>query len=166
MEVMKIENIRKISKNKKTLEKELKVKIFIKGRNIEFSGKEIDEFVAEKVLEALNLGFSVPVALMLKDEQIMFETLNIRSLSNKDPKIVRGRVIGTKRKTLDTIEQLSDCKIVLHENTVGIIANAEDMQYVLQALTSLIKGAKQSNIYKYLEKINTKFREPLKLVKE
>ncbi len=152
MRTILTENPRKIKKNKELLEKSLKVEIEIKGKKAEISGKELNEYVAERVLEAINLGFKIPDALLLTDEEFMFETINIKDLSKKNPRRIRGRIIGTKRKTMDTLEELTNCKLVLKDNTVGIIGNAEDIESAMQALNSLIKGSKQSNVYKYLEK--------------
>ena len=61
-----IEGIRKIMDNKKVLEKELGVKITNKGKNVFLDGEGDKEFIALKVLEALNLGFSLDTALLLK----------------------------------------------------------------------------------------------------
>ena len=146
----------KIRKNKKMLEEKLNIKIDIKKDRIELSGGELDEFVAEKVFEALELGFSINSALLLVDEEYMFETINIKDLSRKNPQVIRGRIIGTHGKTIDNLEELSDCKIVLKNNTAGIIGRAEDIERAMQALTSLIKGSKQSNVYHYLERLRKK----------
>jgi len=152
MERIYVKNIRKIIKNKKEIQDKLNVKLDIKKNYVEISGKKIDEYIATKIFEAIDLGFSVPQALILTDENYMFEKINIKELSHKNPRVVRGRIIGTHRKTLDTIEKISNCKLVLHDNILGIIGNTEDMHSTIQAVYSLIRGSKQSNVYKYLEK--------------
>ena len=143
--------IGKIKRNKIMLEKELSVKISFKGKKIMISGAEIREYVAEKVIEAIDMGFSLSSALLLKNENYVFEKLPIKSITRrKNLKEVRGRIVGSKGRTKRTMENLSDCQIVMHDNDVGIIGNAEDIHEAVTALTSLIKGSRQSNVYKFL----------------
>ena len=56
MERMFLENIGRVKKVKSKLEKELGVKISI-GKEVLISGKEENEFLAEKILEAISFGF-------------------------------------------------------------------------------------------------------------
>lgn len=156
MEHLIIRSVRKILANKAELEKKLKVKIELKGKNLIFDGDEVDEFVAEKVIDAMDLGFSLRVALFLLDEDYMFEKVRIKELSKKNPSVIRARIIGTRRKTLDTIEEITSCNIVLHENIVGIIGHVEDIKGAMQAILNLVKGAKNSNVYAYLERLNSR----------
>lgn len=167
MKNLSIKSINKILINKKELEEKTKVKIEIKGKNIILNGEEIDEYLAEKIIEAIELGFSTKIALLLTDENYILETMNIKLLTKKNPRMIRGRIIGTKRKTLDTIEEISDCKIVLHDNIVGIIAHIEDIKGIVQAISNIIKGAKTANVYSFLERLNSQ-RKPfiLQLKKE
>jgi ribosomal RNA assembly protein len=149
--------IGKIKKNKKELEKSLNVKLSIKGREVtieaEKDGDGLHEFIAERVIEALNIGFSVPCALQLRDEEYVFEKFNIKDISIKHSmKEVRARVIGTKGRTKRIMETLSDCNIVIHDNDVGIIGHAEDIDETRTALNSLVRGSKPSNVYSFLEK--------------
>ena len=92
----------------------------------------------------------------------MLETINIRQNSNKNPKLTRARIIGKRRKTLDTIEQITGCHIVLHDNIIGVIGYSEDIRGVLQAILSLIKGAKWANAYAYLERLQG-YKQPFVL---
>ena len=103
MRTLQIRSLGKILTNKKELEEKLKVKIEIKNQSLLLEGNGLDEYVAEKVIEALDLGFSLRVSLLLLEEDFMLETIKIKELSKKNPKLIRRRLIGTKRKTLDTI---------------------------------------------------------------
>jgi len=154
MRSMKIRSPGKIRPNLKQLEKKLKVKIELKSGILIFSGEELDEYIAEKVFEAIDLGFSTRVALLLIEEDYLLELISIKSNIKKNPALTRARIIGTKRKTLDTLESLSNCFIALHENTLGVIGHVEDVKGVIQALSSVIRGAKVANVYAYLEKLN------------
>jgi len=148
----KKETIRKISQNKGKLEKKLKVKIQIKGQNISLSGNEFDTYIAEKVFGAVERTFPIPTALLLTNEDYMLEDIPIKDITKKDVTTVKARIIGTKGKTLRTMQELSECNIVLHNNTVSILGPAEKIKDAENAVKSLIRGSKQSNVYKYLER--------------
>jgi rRNA processing protein Krr1/Pno1 len=162
-----IESIRKVMDNKDILEKELQVKITNKGKNVFVDGDGDKEFIAINVLEALHLGFSLDTALLLKDEEIIFQILNIKDLTKrKDLHEVRARIIGTYRKTLDNLENLSECAICLHENKVGIIGKVDNISDAIIALKSIIQGSKQGNVYARLERERKKKRlSPKEIIK-
>ena len=48
----------------------------------------------------------------------------------------------------------ADCQVIVKGNEVGLICPAEEIDYVLTGMTNLIRGSKQANIYKFLERIN------------
>ncbi len=151
------ENIKKILQNKSRLEKELKVKITTKGNILFVEGKAEDEYLAIEVIEAINLGFTIQQVLLLCDEECILEKLNIKDLTKRrDLDRIRGRIIGTKGKTKEIIQNLSDCFISLHDNIVGIIGRAEDIEKAMIALTSIIKGQKQGKVYGFLERARSK----------
>ncbi len=162
-----IESIRKVMDNQYKLQKELQVKITNKGKNVFVDGEGDKEFIALNVLEALGLGFSIDNALLLKDEGIIFQILNIKDLTKrKDLREVKARIIGTYRKTLDNLENLSGCAICLHENKVGIIGRADCIGDAIIALKSLIQGSKQGNVYARLERERKKKRlSPAEVIK-
>ena len=153
---------RKILQNKKKLEKELKVKITNKGKILFVDGAAENEFIAIEIIEAINLGFTTQQALLLTEEDFVLEKINIKDLTKRhDLKRIRGRIIGTKGKTKEILQSLSDCLINLHENTVGIIGRAENIEKAMTALKSIIHGQKQGKVYSFLEKERSK--EKLKL---
>lgn len=147
------DKIIRIIKSKNNLEKELNVIIEIKGKEVSISGKPEDEYIAEKVIEALDFGFPFSDALKIKKEDIMFEILNVKACAtNKNFERIRGRIIGKEGKALRTISSLGDCSIELSGNRLGIIGYAENMRPVEEACKLLIKGSKHANVYAYLEK--------------
>ena len=160
METLYSEAINKIKANKKKLEKALNVKISVKGKDVCVSGKAVDEYIACQIIEALNLGFNTNQGLLLRDENFVFEKINIKDVTKRhDLERIRGRIIGTKGKTKEIIENLSDCFISLHDNTVGIIGEAENIERAMQAITSIIQGSKQSKVYSSLERDRTKTKQ-------
>jgi len=144
----------KILRNRQKLQKKLKVTFTIDSENkINFVGKEEDIFLAEQVIEAIEMGFEINSALLLTESDYDLELVNIKDVTKKkDLETVRARIIGTKGKTLDTLSEISNCDVVLHDNVVGIIGPAERIKQVITAIESLIRGSKQTNVYKYLEK--------------
>lgn len=147
------EKVIRIIKNKANLEKELDVKLNIIGKEITIIGEPEEEYIAEKVIEAIDFGFPIPNALSIKKEEFLFEILNIKEYTNqKDFERVRGRIIGKDGKALKTISTLSNCYIELSGNKLGIIGEAECIRNAEEACKLLIKGTKHSNVYSYLEK--------------
>jgi ribosomal RNA assembly protein len=147
-----LDKIIRIVKAKKILEKELDVKFTFQGRELTIVGNAEKEYSAEKVVEALNFGFTMEAALMIKEEELIFEILNIKDYTKRnDLERIRGRIIGTGGKTKKTLINLTECFIEIKENKVGIIGHPENMENATQAIVSLIKGAKQANVYAYLE---------------
>ena len=147
------QNRRKILQNKKLLENSLKVKISVQDDTLFFDGEAKDEFLALRVFEAIDLGFSINKALLLTDEDYVFEKVLMKKVTRrKDMSQVRARVIGTNRKALDTIESLTDCFVVVHENTIGVIGRLEDVNNALFALKRIVAGSNHANMYAWLEK--------------
>ncbi|MBM3233860.1 hypothetical protein FJZ19_02070 [Candidatus Pacearchaeota archaeon] len=153
MKILVLENAGKILRERKKIEKNLDVKITGKGKKIEIKGSEIDEYVACCILEAIEAGFSIENSIALKEQDYLLEKIQIKNLTKrKNLSQVRARIIGKNGKTLDLIEELSDCFIVLHANIVYIIGRAEDIKKAINAITKIIHGSKQSSVYSYLEK--------------
>ncbi len=144
--------IRKIAKNRKKLESKLNLKIIIKGEEAELSGSEIDIFVGERVLNAIEKNFPIDSALLLTNESYFIEEISIKSIRAKNLPRIKSRLIGTRGKTLKLISELSDCKVALYENIISIIGEADKMKIAVNAVKSLIKGSRQTNVYSYLEK--------------
>lgn len=146
------EKLPRILKNKKRLEKELAIKITNRGKEVYIDGNPEAEYIAEKVIEALNFGFPFSTALLLKRDYL-FEIINIKDHTHrKDLARIKARIIGTKGKTLQTLSQLTKCYFELKNNSIGIIGDPEYIKNAQESMIHLIKGAKQANVYSYLEK--------------
>lgn len=157
METLICEKIGRITKNRNRLEKELKIKITNRGSEITINGLPEDEYFAEKVLIALEFGFPFSVALLIKNEDNIFEILNIKAHTHKkDLEKIRARIIGTKGKTLRTLHELTKCHLELKGNQVGIIGEPEYIKIATDAIILLIHGSKQANVYAFLEKHQVK----------
>ncbi len=144
---------RKVMQNKRLIEEKLKVKISGKGHILFLEGYAETEYLANQFVEAINMGFTTTKALSVVEEDFIFEKINIKSITRrKDLERIRARIIGTRGKTLSTLEGLTHCYISQHDNFVGILGKQEDVMNASLAVKRIISGAKQSNVYAYLEK--------------
>jgi len=151
------DKIVRIIKNKKRLEKNLDVKITNRGKEVFIEGGSEDEYYAEKVIDALNFGFSFTTSMLIKKENYIFEILNIKDYTKrKDLEIVRARIIGKKGSTLKALQELTKCHFELKDNYVGIIGESEYIKNAQESIISIIKGSKQSNVYNFLERHQVK----------
>jgi len=153
MEIIYSEKSIKILKNKELLEKALNVTISHRGKEFSLTGNAEDEFFARRVIEAINFGFPAQDALSIVEKDFAFEVLSIKDYTKrKDLNAVRSRIIGKEGKALTVLTHLTQCFIQLKDNQVGIIGDPEYMKIAQEALISIIRGAKHSNVYSYLEK--------------
>lgn len=157
MKLILSEKLPRILNHKETLERELDVKITNRGKEVFVEGTPENEYIAEKVIDALNFGFPLEDALSIKDEESIFEIINIKDVTTrKDLDRVKSRLIGTKGKALRTLCNLTKCSFEIKENKIGIIGNSEYIQNAQDAVTSIIKGTTHGNVYARLEKLQPK----------
>lgn len=153
MKTLIIEKLPRILKNKKRLERQLKIKITNRGKEVTIEGTPENEFIAEKILDAIDFGFPLSHALSILNEEFVFEIINIKNYTKrKDLTRIKARIIGTQGKTLQTLCNLTKCYFELKDNEIGIISSAELIKNTTDAIISIIKGSKQSNVYSKLEK--------------
>jgi ribosomal RNA assembly protein len=156
VEQLYVENIKKILKNKKEIERSFQIKILNNDKIITIestNSKPENEIKAISFFEAIDLGFSIVKALELRFDDIILSKIPIKKIAQrKNLAQVRGRVIGKNRKAMDTIEYLSGCDIALHNNVAGIIGTITQVKKAEFALKNLIAGSKHSSIYSFLEK--------------
>lgn len=150
---IQVDKLPRIIKGKKKLEEKLNVKITNKGTQVTIQGKPEDEYIAQQVIEALNFGFPFSTALLIKEEDFMFEKIPIKSHTKRtDIERIKGRIIGTQGKTLATLSQLTNCFFEIKDNEIGIIGDPEKIESAQNAIISIIKGSKQANVYSFLER--------------
>lgn len=157
MKIIISQKLPRILKSKKKLETTLNIKITNRGKEVKIEGSPEDEYIAEKVIDAINFGFPLPHALTIKKEENLFEIINIKDYTKRQNlKSIRSRIIGTKGKTLKTLGNLAECYLEINENQIGIISPPEFLENAQQGIISIIQGAKQSNVYTHLEKTRPK----------
>ncbi len=148
-----VDKLARITKNRKKLEELLEVKVTNRGTEVYLEGSPENEYIAEKVIMALDFGFPYSTVSELKTEDLVFETLNIKEYSNqKNLQRVRGRIIGKGGKVLKTISDLSNCYLEIKDNNIGIIGEPEFIKNAQEAIISIVKGSKIGNVYAHLEK--------------
>lgn len=153
MESIISEKPEKIIRNKKKLENDLDVKITKKSGEIYIEGAPEDEYFARQVIEAINFGFPISISIMIKTENLTFDRINIKEhTKSKNLERIRARLIGKNGRTLKTLTELTDCHFEIKDNDVGIIGDPERIKNAHDAVVHLITGAKQANVYAYLEK--------------
>lgn len=155
MEELYFKKVRELVKEKNYLENKLKVKITIKGKQVRIEGGAVDEYEASLVLGAMQFGFSAKNALLLLDEQFVFRKIPIKNFTRrKELKEVRARIIGKEGKTKRTIENIASSEVVIDGNEIGIICPADEIEEATTAITNLIRGTKEANVYSFLERMN------------
>ena len=154
--------IKKIKKAVPKIEDKIKIHFTFNNNKVTFKGNELNEFLTEEVIRALEFGFEIRDALLLLEDGYDLKFVNIKEhTKRRNLKDVRSRVIGRKGKAIRTIENLTESKMVVNENEIGLIVHEDSAEMTMQALESLIQGSKHGNIYSYLEKQKSKrFRRP------
>ena len=144
--------IGKIKKNLEKLAKALNVRLKLDGNTLSIDGNALDEYNALNMIKAIFAGFDLKTALLLQNEECMIDEIKIKYYVKPSRlKQVKARVIGAEGRALKTISLLSECFLKLSDNSVFIIGNVEDVKIARNALISLIKGSRHSNVYAKLE---------------
>jgi len=162
MERIFIQSIGKIRKLKEKIEKSLNVRITFTKSDIEIESPEDDayaEYIARKIIDALQYGFTLESALNLKNEDCMIEKINVKDYSRPSRwRAIVSRLIGEKGRTKEIISEMTGCEVAIHDYTVAIIGDTADVSIATHAIQSLINGSPHATVYAYLER-NRKFRK-------
>jgi len=158
-----INDLRRMKRCRDEIEKALQVKIDVVEDGVEIEGKDgISEYLAEKVLEAIDLGFTAHQALQLRNEDFMFEKLNIKDYARASRlHTIKGRLIGKKGRAKGVMEELADCSIAIKDYNIGIIGKTADVDSAIHAIKDLIMGLPHAKVYAFLEKSRKLRRQKL-----
>lgn len=153
--------IGKKGKNKKILEKKLKIKIKIKENSIEIdkSKSNLNDFELQNILDIVAIGFNVNDALLLENPSYIFEKINLKILRPTRRKIIKARIIGKEGKIKKIIEELTDCRIKIHENNIYLIGEIENIDIAKRAIEMLIQGKSFNSVQKWLEHAKTRIED-------
>jgi ribosomal RNA assembly protein len=150
----------KIKKAMPKIQAKVDIHADIKRDSVTITGQEFNEVIAEKIIQALDFGFELEDAMLLLKDDWDLAYVNIKEHTHrKNLEEIRSRVIGTEGKAKRTIETLTDSRIVVHNNQVGLISDTDHMPYLIQGMISLIQGAKHGNVFSYIERQNSNLRK-------
>jgi ribosomal RNA assembly protein len=157
MQIIRIpkDRVKALAGIKRRIEEEYGVEIRM-GREgeVEIGGESVGAYLARDVVSAVGRGFGPEKALKLFKEDYCFYLIDLREhLSTENAmRRIKGRVIGEKGKIKAEIEQATGSDIVVYGHTVGIIAPADAMEYVKEAIGMIINGAPHTTVVNYLGK--------------
>jgi ribosomal RNA assembly protein len=152
-------------RNIRHLEKEFKTKITIhKGKTeadfIINGNSSVQEYLILEILEALAVGFDLEIAMLLKNEEVVFKKVELKKYVHGGRlEVIKGRIVGSQGKSKRVIQSLTECDLCLCDNNVAIIGHAENVELASRAIESLIRGSKHANVFKLLEKGRVAIRE-------
>ncbi|MEM2109277.1 MAG: KH domain-containing protein [Candidatus Odinarchaeota archaeon] len=108
----------------------------------------------KQIVTAIGRGFNPKNALKLVEDDVFLEIIDLKNIfpSEKSQVRIKGRIIGENGKTRRTIEELSETKISVYGDTVGILGGQEQLKIARKAVEMLIKGSSHSSVYKYLSR--------------
>lgn len=157
MRNVQVANMKKIKMAVPKIENKVKVKIGFAKYGVNVRGNELNEFLVEKIIRAVDFGFDIDDALLLVDERFGLEFIDVKDHTRrKNLRDVRSRIIGTEGRAKRTIEKLTGAAIVIQENTLGVIVDADHLSATVQGIEGLISGSKHGNVFSYLERQGVK----------
>ena len=107
------------------------------------------------VVNAIGRGFSPERAFKLKEEDMIFDVVDLREIfgkSESDIARIKGRVIGRQGKTRSMLEELTKTNVSIYGHTISIIGDFESASTAREAIMMLIEGKQHSTVYKLLRR--------------
>jgi len=120
--------------------------------------------VSKSIVKAIGRGFNPDVALQLSNQEYYLEIIKLQSFARKsktDLERIKARCIGSKGKTRNIIEEITQTNTCIYGKTIAIIGLPENVLIAKQAFESLLRGAKHGNVYKMLENSKSKLKKEL-----
>ena len=127
----------------------------------EKAGDPVMGLKAAEVVRAIARGFSPERAFRLFEEDVYLTVLDIHDFIGKSKKRLRqvkARLIGTKGKTRQTIEEITGADISIYGDTVAIIGDLLETDVARTAVIMLIEGSEHSTVYGYLHRRKEEMR--------
>ncbi len=110
-------------------------------------------WIATRVIEAVGRGFSPQDAALLFKEGYSFEKIDLRDFrarTKKRQQTLKARVIGTKGKAKNVIQQYTNTLISIQGKTICILGKTEDVMLAHQAIGRILEGSRQGTAFKFL----------------
>jgi len=152
-----VSNMRKVKRAVPSIENVVKVKIGFGKDKVSVQGAELNEFLVAKIIRAIDFGFDIDDALLLLKDDFVLDFVDVKeNTRRKNLKDVRSRIIGTDGRVRRTIEKLTGAEIVISNNKIGVIVDADHLSATIQGIEGLISGSKHGNVFGYLERQGAK----------
>ncbi len=152
------ERIKKFDELKRKLEELIGTKIEVSRSEENAVRIEDDDSLkvmsCSRVVHAFGRGFDVDAALNLLDDEYNLDIIAIQEYAGKSKQrliTLRGRLIGTKGKTKDMIENTASVKLSIYGKTVAIIGKWDRVSVARQAVEMILRGSKHNSVYRFLE---------------
>ncbi len=112
---------------------------------------------ARDIALAIGRGFSPARAFRLAREGTMLAVLDIKFETGKREKAalrrIRARVIGTRGRARERIEELSGCSVSVYGSTVALIGDADQLERARRAVELLVRGSEHSTVFHMLARL-------------
>jgi len=147
---------------KRHLERQLNLKVFINSNTgeINLSGEDnLNIYICKNIIHAIGRGFNPDIALLLLDDEYCFEQINLEEYARGRKNrllTLRSRLIGTQGVFRKTLEDMTDCYVVIYGKTVCIIGRIENIFLAKRAIENLLRGSPHGKVYKSVERLKKK----------
>ncbi|MHB1830039.1 MAG: KH domain-containing protein [Candidatus Micrarchaeaceae archaeon] len=164
MEYILIPNERAALLDGKTLKKlmeRLNCKIEVEGNEVRIEGASYDEYNAKNVIQAFARGFELDKAYRLLEEDVFFQSINIKDFFKSRDQLMRvkARVIGEKGRAKTYIEDTSGVDMAVYGGTVSTIGSVDELKIADAAIQILLDGGMHKTAYKIMEMEKRKIKE-------
>lgn len=114
-------------------------------------------FDCKNVIKSYNLGFNIKDSMSLFSDNVEMRVINLKSLSRNSKRLRqnKGRLIGRDGRTKEIIEELTDTKISISDNKVGVIGNIIDVDFCIGIIHKIMDGVDRDIVYRDMEKYNS-----------
>jgi ribosomal RNA assembly protein len=136
-----------------TLKEKLNVDCVINDNAAELDGEGLELMTAKNIAKAIGRGFSPVRAYRLLDEDVQFEIFDMARFNDARIKAVKSRVIGTKGKTRNMIEECTGAFVSVYGKTISVIGNPEELKNASKAIEMLINGSEHKTVYRFLGQV-------------
>ena len=112
---------------------------------------------ARDIVLAIGRGFSPERAMRLLKENTFLGVLDIKFATGHREKAalrrIRSRVIGTRGRARERIEELSGCSMSVYGSTVALIGDEEQLERATRAVELLLRGSEHSTVFHLLARL-------------
>lgn len=112
---------------------------------------------ARDITLAIGRGFSPGRAFRLTKENAMLAILDIKLETGKRDKAalrrIRSRLIGTRGRARERIEELSGCFVSVYGSTVALIGDVDQIDRGRRAVELLLHGSEHSTVFHLLARL-------------